>query len=268
MRQRSLFWRLPGSSGLASMGPWQVLPQFRSRPRYWMIWRHKTTHGRTKLTRQTDPEEDYLTLEEAPLPFIFLTVLLGAALSAAIALGGKIVSVFGFTPAATVIAYSLTFICTDCISELYGKRAANKAVLAGLFAQITAMVLYVSAIHMPSASFWNNQEAFESVLGGSIRITIGSLVAYLASQFHDVWAFHFWRNRTHARHLWLRNNLSTMTSQLIDTVIFITIAFLGVFPVLPVILGQYVVKLGIAILDTPVVYLVVRSVRASARAQT
>lgn len=200
---------------------------------------------------------DYLSIDEAPLPFIILTAILAGGLVAAIAVAGKIISVFGLTPAATVIGYSLTFICTDLISELYGKEMAKKAVLAGFFSAVLAMILFVVAIIMPSASFWNNQEAFESVLGSTVRVTIGSLIAYLISQYHDVWAFHYWRDKTNAKHLWLRNNFSTLTSQFIDTIIFITIAFAGVFPVIPVIIGQYVVKIGIALIDTPIVYLVV-----------
>ena len=208
--------------------------------------------------------ERFLALEEAPVAFIVLTAVFGASLAAAIAVAGKIVNIFGLTPAATVVGYSLTFICTDCISELYGKKRANQVVAAGLLCQVLAMGLYVLAIAMPSASFWENQEAFETVMGSSIRVTLGSLVAYSASQFHDIWAFHFWRRVTSGRHLWLRNNLSTMTSQLIDTVIFITIAFLGVFPIGSVIFGQYVVKLGIAVIDTPIVYGIVSYVRKAA----
>jgi uncharacterized integral membrane protein (TIGR00697 family) len=100
---------------------------------------------------------------------------------------------------------------------------------------------------------------------------IASLVAYLCSQYHDVWAFHFWRRVTNARFLWLRNNASTIVSQLLDSVVFITIAFYGRMPVVPLILGQWVVKVGIAVLDTPLVYLLVYLLRQrlpSARLET
>jgi uncharacterized integral membrane protein (TIGR00697 family) len=90
---------------------------------------------------------------------------------------------------------------------------------------------------------------------------IASLTAYLFSQYHDVWAFHFWRGVTGERFLWLRNNASTIVSQLLDSVVFITVAFYGVMPLMPLILGQWVVKVGIAVLDTPLVYLVVHLVR-------
>jgi len=82
------------------------------------------------------------------------------------------------------------------------------------------------------------------------------MVAYLLSQHHDVFAFQFWKNKTKGRHLWLRNNLSTMVSQAIDTVIFITIAFYGVMDIVPLLIGQYVIKLIIGVLDTPFIYFV------------
>jgi hypothetical protein len=93
------------------------------------------------------------------------------------------------------------------------------------------------------------------------RIILASFIAYLLSQTHDVWAFHFWKKLFRGRHLWLRNNISTASSQLLDTVVFISVAFLGIMPVGQLIAGQYVVKLGIALLDTPLVYLLVWLIR-------
>ncbi|PIZ54623.1 transporter, partial [Candidatus Uhrbacteria bacterium CG_4_10_14_0_2_um_filter_41_7] len=86
------------------------------------------------------------------------------------------------------------------------------------------------------------------------RITVASFIAYLISQHHDVWAFHFWKKKTNGKHLWLRNNASTVVSQLIDTVVFTFIAFYGVLPIVPLILGTWVVKILIALIDTPFIY--------------
>ena len=102
------------------------------------------------------------------------------------------------------------------------------------------------------------QEAYVLVVGMVPRIVLGSLVAYLISQLHDVWAFHFWKGKTKGKHLWIRNNASTIVSQLIDSVVFVTIAFIGVVPgsvLLMMIVVQYVSKVIIAIVDTPFIYL-------------
>jgi hypothetical protein len=130
-------------------------------------------------------------------------------------------------------------------------------VLAGFITLVLSLLIIQSSIWWPSAPFWPHQEAYRTVLGSTSRIILASLTAYLVSQYHDVWDFHFWRKLTSGRHLWLRNCASTVVSQLLDTVIFITLAFAGDLPVLPLILGQWIVKVAVALLDTPFVYLAV-----------
>jgi uncharacterized integral membrane protein (TIGR00697 family) len=133
--------------------------------------------------------------------------------------------------------------------------------MGGFITLVLAFLLTGVSILWPPASFWPHQEAYETILGSSARIMVASLTAYLFSQYHDVWAFHFWKRVTSDRFLWLRNNASTIVSQLLDSVVFITIAFYVSMPLVPLILGQWVVKVGIAALDTPFVYLLVYLVR-------
>lgn len=170
----------------------------------------------------------------------------------------KIVPIFSFYVPAAVVAYAITFLCTDIISERYGKQEANEAVKRGFIIQIFFMVLVFLAVMLPNAQF--NQEyanKFNEVFTQSVRMVIASLIAYLISQKIDVYLFHFFKSKFKAK--WIRNNLSTMTSQLIDTSIFITIAFYGVVPnLMALILGQYFIKLIIAFLDTPLFYVFTR----------
>jgi len=101
------------------------------------------------------------------------------------------------------------------------------------------------------------QEAFEKIFTMTPRIILASMIAYLIAQIHDVYAFHYWKNKTRGKHLWIRNNASTIVSQAIDTVIFITVAFYGVVPLevlLNMIVSQYIVKVAIALIDTPFIY--------------
>jgi hypothetical protein len=143
------------------------------------------------------------------------------------------------------------------LSEFYGKRYAQKAVWAGFFGNIILVVgIYVAIIWEP-APFWANQEAFEAVLKNTPRIVFASLVAYLISQNHDVLSYAWWKKR-YPQHLWLRNNASTIVSQGIDSVIFITLAYYGVFPIRDLIIGQYLVKMAIALMDTPFIYIAKR----------
>ncbi len=206
-----------------------------------------------------------------------LSALFVASLTASNYLASKLVatSILGLDVAfpAAVLAYALTFAFTDVISEVYGRKAAQRVVLAGFIAQLIVLAYNYFALSLPHAPFSPaSPEAYKSVVGGSAPVILASLTAYIISQTHDVWAFHWWREKTGGRWLWLRNNASTMASQLIDTVIFISLAFnllpslLGGDP-LPwsvignIILGQYIVKLIIAAADTPLVYALVALTR-------
>jgi len=172
-------------------------------------------------------------------------------------LASKIVIFAGRSVPAAVIVYSSSFLLTDMLSEFYGKKEAQKAVWAGFMASVVlAFSVYVAIIWEP-APYWANQEAFEAILKNTPRIVLASLLAYVVSQNHDVISYAWWK-RKFPNHLWIRNNASTMVSQGIDTLLFISIAFYGVFPIKELIIGQYLVKLMIAFLDTPFLYLVKR----------
>jgi len=179
-------------------------------------------------------------------------------------LAAKIVAFYEIYVPAGVLAYAVTFTITDIVGEIWGKDYAKQVVLAGFLTLAVVILLIWIAILLPAAPFWKDEHAFVAILGikkGATRITIASIAAYLVSQHHDVWAFNFWRRITKEKHLWLRNNASTLVSQAIDTFLFVSLAFYGVVPVIPLILGQYFVKLCIALLDTPVVYLFVHLIR-------
>ena len=168
---------------------------------------------------------------------------------------------------AGVFAYALTFFASDCYAELYGKRPAQALVNVAFAMNFVLLALLGLAIWAPAFEFSPvGGEPFATVLGASAGIVVGSLLAYVVSQNWDVIVFHRLRDATDGDALWLRNVASTASSQLIDTVIFISIAFVlfqGLSPTAAVglIVGQYVVKLGLALVDTPVVYLVVGAIR-------
>lgn len=177
---------------------------------------------------------------------------------------------------AGVLAYALTFFASDCYAELYGKRPAQFMVNVGFGMNFVLLALLWLAIVAPGSNAGVDPARFEGVLGLSTNIVIGSLAAYIVSQNWDVIAFHRISDYTNGEHLWLRNIGSTGSSQLIDTTIFVALAFyavptlLGIGQALPVavlvqlIVGQYIVKLLIAFFDTPFVYAFVGFVRSNA----
>lgn len=174
---------------------------------------------------------------------------------------GKILSIFGLIVPAAVVAYGITFLCTDVINEIWGKDETQRTVILGLKIQVASLVLILFALALPSAPFAKDfGESFNIVLGQNARVVFASLTAYLISQYHDVILFHFWRKKTEGKHKWLRNNASTLVSQMVDTAIFITIAFWGMVPnLLWMIFSQYIIKAIIALLDTPFFYYLTRN---------
>jgi uncharacterized integral membrane protein (TIGR00697 family) len=159
---------------------------------------------------------------------------------------------------AAVICYAVTFVLSDTLAEVWGKERTKYVVRIGFLGSIISALFIQLAIAMPGAPFWQLQREYELILGANARIVFASMLAYLVSQHHDIWAFHFWKDKTKGKHLWIRNNLSTMVSQMLDTVIFIVIGFYGTgVPLISLIMGQYIIKLIIAACDTPFVYLFV-----------
>lgn len=175
-------------------------------------------------------------------------------------LGVKLFSVGDFVLPAAVIVYVVTYLVTDVIGEVYGKEVAKKTVKAGFVTQVVAMIFISIAISLPAAPFFEQQAQFEAILGGSFPIMIASLLSYLVSQHTDVYIFHKLKAKHGNSKLWLRNNLSTMTSQLLDTTVFITVAFFGLpwSTILAMIGTQYAFKFLVAVIDTPIAYALVK----------
>ena len=178
----------------------------------------------------------------------------------------KTVAVFGFVTALGNIIYGTTFLVTDIINENYGAKEAKKAVWIGFFVLISVTVLMqISVAFVPHASDTQSGH-IASIFGLFLPILVASLSAYLISQTFDVWFYDKLKKITKKKYLWLRNNLSTMVSQLIDNVIFTGIFFVGYFLIFetdrflgwPVIISifftSYVMKLVVAALDTPFIY--------------
>ena len=188
-----------------------------------------------------------------------LNCLFVVSLIIANVVASKIVSFWGLVVPAAIVAYPITFLITDVIGEIWGKEEANRTVRIGFVCQLFSLLLIGLAILLPVAPFANNQVEFKSILGQSFRCVTASLVAYLCSQSWDVFVFHKLKDINGEKHKWIRNNLSTMTSQIIDTAIFITIAFIGSVPnIFTMIISQYVVKVVYALLDTPFFYFFTR----------
>lgn len=173
------------------------------------------------------------------------------------------IEIFGtklFELSVGILPYPITFLITDLISEIYGKKRANQVVVTGIFASFFSMlIVYVS--NVAPATSWSpvDDAMFTTVFGNTVIAVFASMMAYLFAQFVDIQIYHFWKRLTQGRHLWLRNNFSTFLSQFIDT--FTILMLLCSFDIIDwskfsgLLVAGFIFKVMIAALDTPLLYL-------------
>ena len=161
-----------------------------------------------------------------------------------------------------VLPYPITFLITDLISEIYGKKKANQVVTSGIFASIFSLGIVYVANHVPAIEGSPVDDVlFTKVFGQTALAVLASMLAYLAAQYIDIQIYHFWKKVTNGKMLWVRNNFSTITSQAVDT--FTVLILLCFFEILPwnvfgkLFISGFAFKLFIALLDTPFLYLFV-----------
>ena len=159
-----------------------------------------------------------------------------------------------------ILPYPITFLITDLISEIYGKKRANDIVITGIFASLFSVGIILVADCVPAISDSPvDNTTFKNVFSKTIIAVGASMFAYLFAQFVDIRIYHFWKNRTKGKHLWLRNNFSTWLSQFVDT--FSIISLLCYFEVLPwssfkgLLISGFLFKVLVAAFDTPFLYL-------------
>lgn len=210
---------------------------------------------------------------------ILLCMIFGISLVIANVVTGKLIDTgipfmgSNITLPGAAVCYAVTYLCTDVIGEIWGKAEANMCVRFGLLGQILATLLIIFTQYLPAADA-TMQEAYTMLLGQNWVFVIGSLTAYYLSQKWDVMVFHKIREHQieangNNKNRWLWNNISTLTSQVIDTIVFIGISFgLGYgwffdsnmwLPLITMMIGQYILKAILAVADTPIFFWLTRS---------
>jgi len=202
------------------------------------------------------------TRQKADKLYLFLAALFITALIVCNLIANKFVSVdLGFkvfTLSAGVLPYPITFLITDILSEIYGRKKTNQVVMMGFSALIfTLFILWLGSVFPSIEDSPVSDELFQQAFGNSWRVIMSSMVAYLIAQLVDVRLFHFWKGLTGGKHLWLRNNASTIVSQLVDTTLVVMVLFAGSLEMS--IIGSYIFdgwtfKALTALADTPILY--------------
>ena len=179
------------------------------------------------------------------------------------------VTVFGtrlFELSVGILPYPITFLITDLISEIYGRKSANRVVIAGIFASFFSIgILWLAGVVPAIDSSPVDDATFQEVFALSPLAVLASMIAYLSAQFIDIRIYHYWKRVTKGRHLWLRNNFSTFSSQIIDsTTVILLLCIFGVLPwnlFLGLVVSSILFKVMIAAIDTPFLYLFVGLIR-------
>lgn len=159
-----------------------------------------------------------------------------------------------FAPAAVII-FSVTFLMTDIVNEKFGRKETHRMIFIAFFAQVAIAFFSWIILTLKPAPFWTNQVAFELILGQVPRIIIATWIAFLISENLDAYIFAWFKNFTKGKHLWARNALSSLPCMAIDSVLFVTIAFYGLYPVGSLIIGVTVTKWLVGVIDIPFMYL-------------
>ena len=194
--------------------------------------------------------------------YIFLCAIFISSLVTCNLIANKFVTVdLGFKVfivSAGILPYPLTFLVTDLISELYGQKKANIVVFSGFVASMFVLLfLWLGGQFNAISDSIVNDDTYNNVFQNAWRIIAASMIAYLFAQFIDVRIFHFWKRLTNGKHLWLRNNGSTIASQLVDTTLVVMILFVGVWEpskIVSAIIDGWLFKMLMAAIDTPIIY--------------
>lgn len=203
-----------------------------------------------------------LNTEKSKKIYLYLAATFIAALVVCNLIANKFITIdLGFKTfviSAGVLPYPITFLITDILSEIYGKKKTARIVWAGFVASLFVLgVLLLAQQFTAIAGSPVDDETFNKVFGNSWRVTFASMTAYLCAQLIDVRIYHFWKEKTAGKHLWLRNNFSTVFSQLVDTTLVVCVLFLGVrsnSEIIQFILDGWLFKILCAFIDTPLLY--------------
>lgn len=194
---------------------------------------------------------------------LFVTALLVSNIIAV-----KLISAGPIIVPVAVILFPLSYILADVLTEVYGYATARRVIWIGFACNLLAVIAIIAAGRIPGASFWQNQDAYDTILGFSYRLLIASFLAYLAGEFLNAFVLAKLKLRTAGRYLWLRTIGSTLLGQTLDSGIFILVAFWGILPVnllFTALISQWLVKVLYEAAATPLTYLVVRFLKRTER---
>lgn len=189
--------------------------------------------------------------------FLLVAALFVTCLVVSNIIAVKLIDVAGMILPAAIVIFPISYILGDVLTEVYGFARARRVIWLGFLCNLFAVIAIAIGGLLPAAGFWGGQEAWDMILGAAPRILAASFIAYLVGELVNAWVLARLKVAMEGRHLWVRTIGSTLAGQLLDSAIFITIAFAGIMPVeilLGAIVTQWLVKSGYEALATPLTY--------------
>lgn len=210
---------------------------------------------------QTDPNSTAVSHSKY---FVYIAMLFVAVLILSNTVASKLVQFGPFVPSAAIILFPITYIFGDILTEVYGYRASRKIIWSAFAIQILMSLTYWVALKLPPASFWTNQPAFEAVFGTVPRIVIAGITAFFLGEFSNSYVLSRMKVWSNGSKLWMRTIGSTIVGEGVDTLIFYTIAFVGLFSgaeLFEIIYSAYIIKVAYEIIATPLTYFIVNKLK-------
>jgi queuosine precursor transporter len=208
---------------------------------------------------QTDAQNAHKWRYFSTISSIFVATLLISN-----TVGGKVFSIAGLNLPGGVIVFPISYIFGDILTEVYGYKESRKIIWTGLGCLVMMSLVYYAVQILPPAAFWQDQKAYETVLGVAPRIALASSIAYFIGEFSNSYTLAKMKIWTEGKHLWARMIGSTIVGQAADTIVFCFIAFLGIFTIpdlLNVIVSNYIFKVLYEAVATPITYKIVSHVK-------
>ena len=184
---------------------------------------------------------------------LFVTLVIAANIIASKTVEFKLGFATLFAPAGTLV-FATTFLLTDIVNERFGRKETQRMIHLAVLAQVVFVLFSYLAVSSTPAPFYMDQAAFTTILGSVPRIAIAGLITFFISETLDAYLFQWFKRLTNGKQLWMRNALSSLPAMVVDSALFVTLAFYGVMPILPLIIGLTVVKWVVGVIDIPFMY--------------
>lgn len=196
--------------------------------------------------------------------FLLISILFVSCILISNILASKIISIFGISMTGGVLLFPVSYIIGDVLSEVYGYQKAKKVIIYGFICNLVMVIAFYLCMKLPYPSYWGNQEAFTTILSNTPRVLLASFIGYLVGGLSNSFIMTYIKNNSKIKYLWFRTILSTIVGEGLDTIIFLTVGFLGFINgsnLIQMIIYQASAKILYEVILTPVTYKVIAYVR-------